>query len=144
MTQLTVFYDGTCPLCVAEMDRLRELNGQNKLHFADIYMPDFEKQYPSIDVVAANLILHAQWQDGSMIYGLDVTVAAWQQVNKHKWLKILRFPVIKPLADWVYLFFAKNRYSISKLILGQSRCTSNSCELPKNNVAANNKRPSDD
>lgn len=140
MTQLTVFYDGTCPLCVAEMDRLKALNLHKKLAFADIYMPDFATQYPLIDVSAANLILHGQWQDGSMIYGLDVTVAAWQQVGKHQWLKVLRFPIIKPIADWAYLFFAKNRYSISKVILGQSRCNSTSCDISSQTISSNDKR----
>ena len=35
--ELTIFYDGGCPLCVTEMRHLYERNVQNKIAFEDIY-----------------------------------------------------------------------------------------------------------
>lgn len=120
--KLTLFYDGFCPLCVAEMDKLAEYDVDAKLGFEDIQALDFPTRFPNIDPVAADRFLHAQYEDGSMIYGLDVTHQAWRQVGRQRWLAILRWPVIRWFADLGYTFFARHRYSISYLFTGKRRC----------------------
>ena len=130
MKQFTIFYDGTCPLCVAEMTKLARYNHQQSLVFADIYQEDFQQRYPHIDPEQANTILHGQWTNEQVILGLDVTVTAWKLVNKHNWLVVLRWPLVRYIADWCYLFFAKHRYRISFLLLGQRRCQNGQCQLP--------------
>jgi predicted DCC family thiol-disulfide oxidoreductase YuxK len=124
---LTLFYDGYCPLCVAEMKMLAELDKPGRLRLVDITAADFEERFPHVDRAEANRILHAQWSDGRMIYGLDVTHQAWKVVGKKPWLAILRWPIVRWFADLAYLGFAYNRYSISWLLTGQRRCES--CRL---------------
>lgn len=126
---LTIFYDGYCPLCAAEMNLLRDLDNQKKLIFEDIHASDFSERFPHIDPVQADKILHGQLQNGEVIKGLDVTCLAWKLVGKHKWLQILRWPVIRFFADLSYLFFARNRHAISSFISGKPRCTSCQKEL---------------
>lgn len=121
--QLTLFYDATCPLCVAEMDLLRRYDKQDALCLQDIHAPDFNAKYPQVDVAAANQILHGLTNDGKMLYGLDVTVSAWRLVGKKKWLGVLRWPVIRWFADKAYLYFARNRYRISGLLTGSNYCS---------------------
>jgi len=120
--RLTVFYDGYCPLCVAEMQQLASLDSKDLLNLEDIQVEDFQGRYPDIDPDAASRILHAKADSGRMYYGLDVTVEAWSRVGRKKWLRILRWPVIRWFADLAYLAFARNRYSISWLLTGQARC----------------------
>lgn len=120
--KLTIFYDSYCPLCVAEMDQLKQLNSNNSLEFEDIHSQDFSSRFPTVDPVAADKVLHGLYDDGSMIFGLDVTHQAWRAVGKKPWLAILRWPVVRWVADIGYLMFAKNRYSISWLLTGQKRC----------------------
>ena len=128
---LTVFYDGTCPLCVAEMKLLSQYDSTCRLRLEDIHKPDFKGRYPEVDVHAANQILHGQNSDGSMLYGLDVTVKAWGLVGKKPWLKALRWPVIRWFADKAYVFFAKHRMGISRFFMGQ-RCTEQgACSMNK-------------
>tara|TARA_B110000046_G_C13025309_1_gene413650 strand:+ start:1986 stop:2384 length:399 start_codon:yes stop_codon:yes gene_type:complete len=124
MTELTIFYDGGCPLCAAEMRHLNSLNSAGKIAFEDIYAADFGSRFPSIDQTEADRILHGQLADGELIFGLDVTYQAWALVGKRKWVAILRWPIIKQVADVSYLFFAKHRYLISRLLTGQDRCES--------------------
>jgi len=50
MTQLTIFFDGGCPLCAAEMDHLVRLNTEAKLAFENIYARDFSQRFPQIDL----------------------------------------------------------------------------------------------
>jgi predicted DCC family thiol-disulfide oxidoreductase YuxK len=122
MTDLTIFYDGGCPLCAAEMRHLNSLDSARKIAYEDIYAADFSARFPQIDQQEADRILHGQLANGELIYGLDVTYQAWVLVGKRKWVAILRWPIIKPIADVIYLLFARHRNRISKLLTGQSRC----------------------
>ncbi|MGB2045074.1 MAG: thiol-disulfide oxidoreductase DCC family protein [Porticoccaceae bacterium] len=126
---LTIFYDGGCPLCVAEMRHLQKLNTAGNIAFENIYEKDFSERFPHINQQQADRILHGQTSDGSMLYGLDVTYRAWVLVGKRRWVAVLRWPLIKWFADIGYLFFARYRYTISGLLTGQSRC--DSCNIDR-------------
>jgi len=126
---LTIFYDGYCPLCTAEMKLLRDLDTQKKLILEDIHAADFSERFPHIDPIQADKILHGQLQNGEVIKGLEVTCLAWKLVGKHKWMQVLRWPVIRLFADLGYLFFARYRHSISSFVTGKPRCTSCQKEL---------------
>jgi predicted DCC family thiol-disulfide oxidoreductase YuxK len=121
--QLTIFYDSQCPLCLAEMQQLKGYDDLGRLNFVNLNTDNFSQRYPHIDPVRANRILHGQLETGEILLGLDVTYRAWSLVGKHKWLALLRWPIIRHLADGFYLLFARYRYGISYLLTGQSRCT---------------------
>lgn len=120
--RLVLFYDGGCPLCVREMRHLRALDKQQRLQFENIWQADFSERFPDIDVTEANRILHGRMPNGEMIYGLDVTHAAWSAVDRGWLTAALRWPIIRWFADKGYLGFAKHRNRLSKLITGQERC----------------------
>mgnify|MGYP001024463301 CR=1 FL=1 len=122
MTQLTMFFDGGCPLCASEIRHLEKLDRDKKIAFEDIYAPLFTERFPHIDVKKADLVLHGQWSDGSIIYGLDVTYHSWALVGRGHWVAILRWPVFKQLAQLGYRFFARYRHRISALVTGKGRC----------------------
>lgn len=126
MTKLTVFYDGTCPLCAKEMSALKQRDTKQQIKIINIYSDAFA-DYPQIDPEQANTILHALNQKGELLLGLDVTHRAWQLVGRGWLYAPLRWRIVKPVADWLYLKFAKNRYRVSYLLTGKSRCNTNSC-----------------
>lgn len=134
---LTLFFDSTCPLCAAEMRQLELLDKDKKLRFEDLYADNFQARFPHIDVVAADRYLHAEYADGKMIYGLDVTCEAWSAVNRKRWLVALRWPVIKWFADLGYKLFARNRYAISYFLTGTRRCER--CSAPPGSASATEK-----
>lgn len=115
------FFDGTCPLCAMEMQQLTAADHNHQLTLVDIYQPHFSQQYPHIVPIKANNILHAQDEHGRLYLGLDATQRAWNTVGKKPWVNVLRIPVIRPIADWCYLKFARHRYRISWLLTGQKR-----------------------
>ena len=119
--KLTIFYDSHCPLCNAEINQLKALDHNKKILFEDINALDFINRYPFIDKINANKLLHGQLSNGAMIYGLDVTCMAWKTVGKHRWLAILRWPVIRWFADLGYLFFARYRNNISALLMRRDK-----------------------
>ncbi|MGR4989930.1 thiol-disulfide oxidoreductase DCC family protein [Vibrio rotiferianus] len=126
MTKLTGFYDGTCPLCAKEMEALKQRDAEQQIKIINIYSDAFA-DYPQIDPEQANTILHALNQKGELLLGLDVTHRAWQLVGRGWLYAPLRWRIVKPVADWLYLKFAKNRYRVSYLLTGKSRCNTNSC-----------------
>ena len=111
------------------MRHLQKLDTAGNIAFENIYEADFCGRFPQIDQQQADRILHGQTGEGDMLFGLDVTYRAWVLVGKRKWVAVLRWPLIKVFADIGYLFFARNRYTISRLLTGQSRC--DSCNIDR-------------
>lgn len=119
---LTIFYDSYCPLCLMEMDKLKQLDKQESIAFVDIQHPSFSASYPHLDWQSLNARIHGYLQDGRLISGLDVTYLAWKLVGKGWVYAPLRWPVIRWFADIAYNVFAKHRYRISYLLTGKKRC----------------------
>ena len=122
-----LFYDGCCPLCVAEMKKLAKNDHAHQIEFINIQLESQMQQYPSVDPSEANRILHAITPDNQLITGLDVTYQAWALVGKGWLFKPLTWRWFRFFADPVYLWFASNRYSISAWLTGNARCES--CQI---------------
>jgi len=120
---LTLFYDGFCPLCVAEMRKLQSYDVDKQIRFEDIQAKDFNERFPELDREQLNRRIYGQLADGSMISGLDVTHLAWSLVGKGWVYAPLRWPISRWFADGLYLFFARYRYQISFLLTGKKRCS---------------------
>ncbi|MGF1688688.1 DUF393 domain-containing protein [Photobacterium japonica] len=126
---LTIFYDGRCPLCVAEMQQLQRADHQGRLQFEEIGQPDFTQRFPTICPEKASTILHGVREDGVLLLGLDVTALAWRSVGQKRWIQMLRWPLIRGVADVCYRIFAKHRYRFSAWLMGQAQCEA--CSLPR-------------
>lgn len=120
--KLIIFFDGYCPLCVAEMNKLRDYDAQGLLVFEDIQAADFQERFPQLDWSQLNARIFGQREDGTLISGLDVTYLAWKLVGKGWVYAPLRWPIIRIFADAVYRLFARYRYGISFLLTGKKRC----------------------
>lgn len=123
---LTIFFDGSCPLCAKEMAALKRYDSRGMIQLEDIHQSDFSERFPEVDPNTAMQILHGQL-DGKAFYGLDVTYHAWRLVGKKWRVAFLRWWWFKPFADKAYLFFAKHRQQISRLFVRRSRCDSDTC-----------------
>lgn len=137
--RLIIFYDGYCPLCLAEMKKLRQLDDKQQLGFVDIQQAEFEKNYPQLDWQTLNARIHALLPDGNLISGLDATYLAWKLVGKGWVYAPTRWPVIRWFADKAYLLFARHRYTLSFWLTGKRRLDAkpycSSCEIkPKDEL----------
>ncbi|WP_404396633.1 thiol-disulfide oxidoreductase DCC family protein [Pseudoalteromonas phenolica] len=127
---MQLLYDGLCPLCAKEMQKLKQYDFENKLtliNVHDIHELDFKRLYPNITKSDTLKILHGYADDGRLLLGLDANVQAWQTVGKYPWLKLLRVQPIKWFADKGYLFFAKHRMKISRFIV-KDGCNNGQCQ----------------
>lgn len=139
---LTIYYDGNCPMCVKEMDHLKNNDPKNLISLVDIHQKDFEMLYPNITFIDAMRILHGHY-NGQLLLGLEVTHRAWTLVGKGFWVAPLNWPLFKTLSHWVYLLLAKYRHPISALIakifgIKTANCISGTCNT--NLTKTNNKR----
>lgn len=119
---LSIFFDSHCPLCQMEMEQLKNHDDKQLIKLVDLHDEKFKQYYPHINIENAMNILHGELDTGEILYGLDVTCQAWQLVGKHKWLAILRWPIVSLFTDALYLFFAKHRNRISYLFTGKRSC----------------------
>ena len=120
-----LFYDGQCPICMKEINWLRKNDKWNRLVLVDIQQDNFENTYPEFDFSLLDQKIHARMSDGSVVTGVDATLASWEAINKGFWIAPLRWPVIRFLADQAYLLFANNRHSLARrfaFLLGHPSC----------------------
>jgi predicted DCC family thiol-disulfide oxidoreductase YuxK len=114
--ELTLYYDGTCPLCMAEIEFLQSRNALGQLGFVDVTQTAFEAEGHSISCEAAMAQIHGRTADGQVLVGVPVFATAYKLANlpvlawilSRKWL----IPVLQP----AYVLFAKHRQAISKRI----------------------------
>ncbi len=110
---LTLLYDGACPVCKLEMDRLQARNWEGDLRFVDISTPLFDPRRYGATLDEMNAIIHAVRADGTLVAGVEVLRLAYGAVGLGHWAAPTAWPVIKPLADAAYAVFARNRYGFS-------------------------------
>lgn len=105
--QDTLFYDGLCPLCTREIASLRKLN-RGSLNFQDIHQVVDISDIPSTQRLLK--ALHLKTTEGEWLVGVDATARAWSHTPWGWLFKPLRWPLIKPLVDRIYISWADKRY----------------------------------
>lgn len=87
-SEITVFYDGACPLCIREIGLLRRLAPQDAICFEDVSPPDAS---PSCDISRSRLMarFHARLPDGAVVEGAQAFTEAWSRVAWLTWLRPL-------------------------------------------------------
>ncbi|MCA2016599.1 DUF393 domain-containing protein [Vibrio tritonius] len=126
MSQIKIFFDGQCPLCVYEMNKLKQYDIHNIITTIDINQLE-DTIYNQINIVEARKIIHVVNENGVMLYGLDGLHCAWKSVGKVHWYGITRWRMWSKGFDVLYLYFARNRYRFSKLLTGKAKCNSSTC-----------------
>lgn len=129
--KLTLFYDDTCPLCVAEMTQLRQADHRNRIELIALGRDGVSERFPDLDQSKAMAILHGKLKDAEgnerWVLGLDATYWAWRLVGQKPWVAILRWPLVKWFADLCYRLFAKHRYRFSFLLTGSAKLDPMAC-----------------
>ncbi|WP_281646184.1 DUF393 domain-containing protein [Parendozoicomonas sp. Alg238-R29] len=123
---VTLFYDGSCPICMKEINWLYKKDKDQRLHMIDISRGGFSEEYPEMDPEALDRLIHARLGDGRMVTGVDATLAAWEAVNLGSWIAPLRWPLLRSIADLGYRIFANNRHSLARrfaFFLGRPSCS---------------------
>lgn len=116
LEKLTLFYDGACPLCQAEILFLSGRNQANLLGFVDINSEQFDPQKVGVSCEAALAAMYGQFADGTLIQGVPVFPEAYRRANLPRLAWLFSRRPLQPFLRLAYLFFAKNRHAISSLL----------------------------
>jgi predicted DCC family thiol-disulfide oxidoreductase YuxK len=123
-TRLTFLFDGACAICAAEAARLRRWNvGKATLRFVDISAAGFDPTPYGKTIAELMGRVHAFRPDGEVLIGMDAIRAAYEEVGLGWLLKPTNWPGLRLLFDRFYLWFARNRYRLSRRI----RCDDRRC-----------------
>ncbi len=101
-----LYYDGQCPLCSIEMRHLQQHKSAS-LTLTDIHQASDLNTETKREFLSR---LHLRKPDGAMLSGLDASVYAWQQTRFGFLWSWLRWPLVRPIADFVYTKWAKSRF----------------------------------
>ena len=114
--ELTLYYDGQCPLCVAEIEFLQSRSTKDQLAFVDVTQTGFEAAGHNISCDAAMAQIHGRTADGQVLVGVPVFAAAYKLARLPVLAWVLSRAWLMPVLQPAYVFFAKHRQAISRRI----------------------------
>jgi len=110
---LTLYYDGACPLCQAEIIYLSSRNQRGLLHFIDINSEAYDLNQLGISCQQALERMYGKIYGELPIYGVSVFAEAYRRVDLKLLAWIFSVPLFKPFLHLSYRIFAKYRHAIS-------------------------------
>ncbi|MET0066895.1 MAG: DUF393 domain-containing protein [Candidatus Thiodiazotropha sp.] len=111
---LEFLYDGQCPICCADVARLRKADRHQRLVFIDISTEDFDPQGYQRTQEALLARIHARRADGVVVEGPEVFRLALEAVDMGWLAAPTRWPLISQATEIGYGWFARHRGSISR------------------------------
>ena len=106
MNKDTLFYDGACPICSAEIDKLARLS-RGRIDLVDIHSMESDDCEVSPEQLLSRL--HLKTAEGRWITGLSANVRAWRHTPfRHLW-RLLEWPLVKPISHYCYELWLRKR-----------------------------------
>jgi len=119
---LTVLYDGGCPLCSREIDHYRRIDKGTAIQWLDVSVME-ESEIPlSLNREDTLKIFHVIDGNDKIYRGASGFIRLWDALPRYAWLSWLcRRLGIVPMMDWAYQRFAVWRF--------KKRCKDGLCGL---------------
>ena len=116
MQSLTIYYDGECPLCLAEIHFLKSRNHQELLEFVDVAAPHYNETTHQLSCKLALATMQGRLADGTQLEGIPVFAEAYKRANLPMLAWLFSLGLLRPFLNAGYYLFARYRHSISKTI----------------------------
>ncbi len=109
---VTVWYDGTCPLCTREIALMRRLDGDGRIAFEDVSNP--ATSCP-VDRKAALARFHVREGD-TVLSGAAAFAAMWRAIPRLRWLgRLARIWPLSVMLEAFYRLFLILRPQLQRL-----------------------------
>lgn len=115
---LTVYYDGACPLCAAEIRTYRRSRGAERVRWVDVGGEGGAADLgPGLTRREAQARFHVRDAGGTLASGAAGFTALWSQLPGWRWLgRAMRLPGIPALAEAAYRLFLPHRPKLARLV----------------------------
>ena len=113
MPALTIWFDGSCPLCLREIAIMKRLDRRRAIEFIDVA----DKAHVACPIDRAELLarFHAR-EDGRLLSGAAAFAAMWRAIPVLRPLGLLaRNPVVLRLLEQAYITFLRVRPRLQHL-----------------------------
>lgn len=102
----TVFYDGACPLCTAEIGIYRNCRGAESISFVDVSANETSLVTDGLDKAAALQRFHVRRGDGALVSGAEAFGNLWLALPRWRWLgRLVLFPGLLQVTELTYRGF---------------------------------------
>lgn len=109
-TKLTVYYDGACRVCSAEIGLYQRARGASAIQFVDICHPSFDASREGLDPIEVHKSFHVRRTNGEVQKGVAAFIAIWDTLpGYHRLSRLARWPGIRRLLEVNYVIFTKIR-----------------------------------
>ncbi|GCE64336.1 hypothetical protein OMCYN_00242 [cyanobiont of Ornithocercus magnificus] len=112
--ELTILYDGGCPLCLREIHFLQQRNHAGHLAFTDINEPNYDPSSSGgITYREAMTRIHAIRHDGRLLRDIAVFREAYRLVGLGWLYAPTKWPIISTIANQIYALWAGQRLRVT-------------------------------
>lgn len=118
MAQVTVWFDGACPLCIREIALMRRLDRRGAISFIDASREDGASEDASCPIDRADLLakFHAR-ENGQLLSGAAAFAAMWRAILVLRPFGLLaRRPWALKALDALYRRFLRVRPKLQKFV----------------------------
>lgn len=111
--RLTIWFDGSCPLCRREIALMKRLDRRGAIDFVDVSGPG-EGECP-IDRADLLARFHAR-EDGRLLSGAAAFAAMWRAIPMLRPIgQLARIPLVLALLERLYIAFLRIRPRLQRL-----------------------------
>ena len=108
--QPTVYFDGSCPLCAAEISVYRKGKGAKQVNWCDVSSAEMSALGSDLNKTQAMARFHVRRADGQLLSGAAAFAELWRAMPGFRWLgALLRFPPVLWAAERLYRLFLNVR-----------------------------------
>jgi len=108
-SDLTVYYDGACPLCRREIAGYQSMKGAERLNWQDVSEAN-EQVAQDLSRSDALARMHVRTADGKLVHGARAFALMWQAFPKTRWLgRLAATPPALLVLEPMYRGFLKIR-----------------------------------
>ncbi len=120
---LSIYYDGSCPLCTREIDHYKKIDNQNKLRYVDISDLSFSQISEGLEGKNIQKFFHIKSSTNEAYTGVDAFYKIWETLDCFKALQFMyKIYPLKLIMKLTYIFFANVRPYLPK-----KKCTKDIC-----------------